>query len=242
VQNRANNQVGCGNTFLASNDSCPPPEQLTPELYLHQIDALRAALSLERCHLYGQGVGGMLALSYAASRGGSSGGSSGVVSVTAASVAPSYKQLIADRRAAAKALLGDAGSQQLFQADGSSTVGGSSSAEWQQYVQQHVCRSRAALAPAGGCVTRVQQQQSQPVFAALAGGRYFEAAGRLADWSAASLDAAALQVCCGMAETFGCLCVLCQDPACRPSRSRPGPTASVSCTPVLRARRRCPCW
>lgn len=55
-------QVGCGNTFLASNSSCPPADQLTPELYLQQIDALRSALKLERFHLYGQGMGGTFAV------------------------------------------------------------------------------------------------------------------------------------------------------------------------------------
>lgn len=98
-------QVGCGNTFLASNSSCPPAEALTLPLLLGQLDALRGALGLQRVHLYGQGVGGMLALSYAAAKGGSAGG---VVSVTAASCASSYRQLIADRRAAAAALGGDA--------------------------------------------------------------------------------------------------------------------------------------
>ncbi|WIA19024.1 hypothetical protein OEZ85_003685 [Tetradesmus obliquus] len=49
-------QVGCGNTFLASNSTCPPADQLTLDLYLRQIDALREALGLEKVHLYGQGV------------------------------------------------------------------------------------------------------------------------------------------------------------------------------------------
>jgi pimeloyl-ACP methyl ester carboxylesterase len=192
--------VGCGNTFLASNSSCPPAEALTLELYLQQVAAVRAALDLQRCHLYGQGVGGMLALKHAAS-------STGIVSVSVGSVAPSYEQLAADRRAAAAQLLGAAGSQALFAADaaggGSGALlvskgsSGDAQAAWQQYSQQCVSRLPAAGDAGGGCVARALQQQSQPVFAALAGSRYFEAAGALARWSVggggSSVDAAALQ-------------------------------------------------
>lgn len=180
-------QVGCGNTFLASNNSCPPVSQLTPELYLQQIDALRAALQLERCHLYGQGIGGMLALSYAAQNGGKQ---AGVLSVTVGSVAPSYQQLASDRQAAAKQLLGPEQAELLLQANSSSS---DAAAAWQQYEQQHICRLPAATA-SGGCASRALQQRSQPVFKALSGGQYFAAAGGLADWSVSNLNTAALKV------------------------------------------------
>lgn len=186
-------QIGCGNTFLASNSSSPPASQLTPQLYLQQIDAVREALQLERCHLYGQGVGGMLALSYAAEKGGKQ---AGVLSVSVGSVAPSYQQLISDRRAAAQQLLGgQEQAQVLLQANpGSSSSDDTvAAAAWQQYQQQYICRLPAA-AGAGGCASRAQQQRSQPVFDALSGGQYFAAAGGLADWSVSSLNTAALQV------------------------------------------------
>lgn len=189
-------QVGCGNTFLASNSSCPPASQLTPQLYLDQIDALRNALKLERCHLYGQGIGGMLALSYAAQKGGKQ---AGILSVSVGSVAPSYQQLVSDRRAAAKQLLGpDKAEELLLQANLGGGSGSSSSeavaTAWQQYQQQYVCRFPAASG-AGGCASRALQQRSQPVFDGLAGGQYFAAAGALADWSLnSSIDTAALQV------------------------------------------------
>jgi len=186
-------QVGCGNTFLASNSSCPPVSQLTPELYLQQIDALRAALQLERCHLYGQGIGGMLALSYAAQNGGKQ---AGVLSLTVGSVAPSYQQLVSDRQAAAKQLLGPEQVELLLQANSSSSNSSSSSdaaAAWQQYERQHICRLPAATVP-GGCASRALQQRSQPVFEALSGGQYFAAAGGLADWSVSNLNTAALKV------------------------------------------------
>jgi pimeloyl-ACP methyl ester carboxylesterase len=87
-------QVGIGNTFLASNSTCPALDKLTMDLYMQQIDALRSRLQLSKCHLYGQGIGGMLALSYAASQHGRQGG---IVSVTVTATPSSYKQLIADR-------------------------------------------------------------------------------------------------------------------------------------------------
>jgi pimeloyl-ACP methyl ester carboxylesterase len=185
-------QVGCGNTFLASNSSCPPPSQLTPELYLQQLDALVNKLQLQQFHLYGQGVGGMLALSYAAQKGGKQGG---VLSVSLGSVAPSYKQLVADRQAAARQLLGAEGADALLQANLAAAGGNSSSGDagWQQYQQQYVCRFPAATA-SGGCASRAVQQRSQPVFEGLAGGQYFAAAGALADWSLDSINTSVLQV------------------------------------------------
>lgn len=149
-----------------------------------------AALQLQQFHLYGQGVGGMLALSYAAQKGGKQ---AGMLSVSVGSVAPSYRQLIADRQAAARQLLGAEGADALMQADLAAAPASSGDSAWQQYQQQYVCRFPAATA-SGGCTTRAVQQRSQPVFEGLAGGQYFAAAGALADWSLDSIDTSALQV------------------------------------------------
>lgn len=179
-------QVGCGNTFLASNSSCPPAEQLTLDLYLRQIDALRAALRLDKVHLYGQGIGGMLALSYAAARQGPQGG---VVSVTAASTPSSYARLVADRRAALAALGADV-QDAVLTAEENGSSSSAAAAGLQQYDQQYICRfGKATPASLPGCVRTALQQRSRPVFAALAGGKYFAAAGALADWNAQSLVA-----------------------------------------------------
>jgi pimeloyl-ACP methyl ester carboxylesterase len=189
-------QVGCGNTFLASNSSCPPAAELTPQLYVQQIDALVQALKLQQFHLYGQGVGGILALSYAAQKGGKQ---AGVLSVSLGSVAPSYTQLISDRQAAARQLLGGEQAEDLLQANrlspgsSGSSGDGPAAAAWQQYQQKCVSRFPAATVP-GGCVSRASQQCSQPVFDALAGGQYFAAIGGLAGWSLDSINTAALQV------------------------------------------------
>lgn len=133
----------------------------------------------------------MLALSYAAQKGGKQGG---VLSVTCGSVAPSYKQLVSDRQAAAVQLLGSEGAEALAQANlTSSSSNEAAAAAWQQYQQQYVCRFPAATSP-GGCAVKAAQLRSQPVFDALAGGQYFAAAGSLADWSLSGIDTAALQV------------------------------------------------
>jgi pimeloyl-ACP methyl ester carboxylesterase len=181
-------QVGCGNTFLASNNKCPPPDQLTIDLYLRQIDALREALGLEKVHLYGQGTGGMLALSYAAQKQGTAGG---ILSVTAASTASSYSQLITDRRAGLRGL-GNAAEAALLAADDVASSDAEAAAALQQYTQQYVCRLPAATSPAG-CARVAAQQRSRPVFEALAGGRYFSAAGGLAGWDAQGLGLSSLQ-------------------------------------------------
>lgn len=143
-------------------------------------------------HLAHVSAAGMLALSYAAQKGGNQ---AGVLSVTCGSVAPSYKQLVSDRQGAAQQLLGAQGADTLAQANlTASSSSSDAAAAWQQYQQQYVCRFPAAQSP-GGCASRASQQRSQPVFDGLAGGQYFAAAGSLANWSLDGIDTAALQVC-----------------------------------------------
>ena len=53
-------QLGCGNS-----DQPHDPELWTTELYVEELDAVRQALGLDRCHILGQSWGGMLAMAYA---------------------------------------------------------------------------------------------------------------------------------------------------------------------------------
>lgn len=182
-------QVGCGNTFLASNNTCPPTDELVLALYLQQIDAVRKHLNLDRCHLYGQGVGGMLALSYAAAKAGQD---SGIVSVSVASTPNSYTQLLADRRAALQQLGPDV-QQQLLAADDAGQLrdNSNSNTAWQEYVGQYICRFPAATAAAPiGCASWALQRQSRTVYEGLAGSRYFTAAGNLQNWDVEGLKPA----------------------------------------------------
>src|SRR4051812_36273072 len=51
-------QLGCGNSHLPVS----APEMWTPQLFVEEIDVVRAALGLDRIHLLGQSWGGMLAM------------------------------------------------------------------------------------------------------------------------------------------------------------------------------------
>jgi pimeloyl-ACP methyl ester carboxylesterase len=91
-------QIGCGNSFLASEDAAPPPGDIAPGLFLEELAAVRTALGLSqaRHHVLGHGWGGMLALdalSHSAPE-----QRSAVASLALASVPPSYARLVADRR------------------------------------------------------------------------------------------------------------------------------------------------
>ena len=67
-------QQGCGNS-----DDIEDPSLCTVDLYLREIDAVRASLGLERTHILGQSWGGMLLMEYLVRR------PAGIVSATIAS-------------------------------------------------------------------------------------------------------------------------------------------------------------
>ncbi len=78
-------QQGCGNS-----DQPDDPGRWTVELYIREINAVRAALGLERCHILGQSWGGMLLMEYLVTQ------PDGVVSATIASSPASMPQWIAE--------------------------------------------------------------------------------------------------------------------------------------------------
>ena len=67
-------QQGCGNS-----DQPDDPARWTVDFYVREVDAVRAALGLDRCHILGQSWGGMLLMEYLVTR------PAGVVSATIAS-------------------------------------------------------------------------------------------------------------------------------------------------------------
>lgn len=67
-------QQGCGNS-----DQPDDPGRWTVDFYVRELDAIRAALGLQRCHILGQSWGGMLLMEYLVRR------PAGVVSATIAS-------------------------------------------------------------------------------------------------------------------------------------------------------------
>ena len=58
-------QLGCGNSAV---DSPHDASMWTTELYLREVETLRNALGLDRCHIIGHSWGGMLGMAYATSR------------------------------------------------------------------------------------------------------------------------------------------------------------------------------
>ena len=58
-------QLGCGNSAVGEPHD---PSLWTPGLYLQEIDTIREALGLARCHVLGHSWGGMLGMAYAAKR------------------------------------------------------------------------------------------------------------------------------------------------------------------------------
>lgn len=89
-------QIGCGKSFLASDNTSPPAEDFSMDLFVAELSAVRSALGLKRHHILGHGWGGMLALT-ALDRAAPEERES-VASVALASTPPSYQQLIQDRQ------------------------------------------------------------------------------------------------------------------------------------------------
>ena len=58
-------QLGAGNSAVTEPHD---PSMWTPELYVDEVDAVRAALGLDRVHILGHSWGGMLGMQYAAGR------------------------------------------------------------------------------------------------------------------------------------------------------------------------------
>lgn len=73
-------QLGCGNSAVTEEHD---PSMWTTELYLREVDAVREALGIDRCHVLGHSWGGMLGMAYATGR------PPGLVSLIAESSPPS---------------------------------------------------------------------------------------------------------------------------------------------------------
>ena len=56
-------QIGCGNSYLDGH-----PELWNQDVWLDELDALRAHLGLDTCHIIGQSWGGMMQIAYAIER------------------------------------------------------------------------------------------------------------------------------------------------------------------------------
>jgi proline-specific peptidase len=80
-------QLGCGRS-----DKPDDPSLWTVDRSCHELDQVRRALGLERCHLLGQSWGGWLAIEYLAR------GATGIESAVLASTSASIPQFVAEAR------------------------------------------------------------------------------------------------------------------------------------------------
>ncbi|MHB8891865.1 MAG: proline iminopeptidase-family hydrolase [Candidatus Limnocylindrales bacterium] len=78
-------QQGCGNS-----DQPDDPARWTVDFFVREVDAVRAALGLDRCHILGQSWGGMLLMEYLVTR------PDGVISATIASSPASMPMWVAE--------------------------------------------------------------------------------------------------------------------------------------------------
>lgn len=49
-------QIGCGKSFLASENRGPPPEDISVDLFVGELAAVKQALGLQEHHLLGHGA------------------------------------------------------------------------------------------------------------------------------------------------------------------------------------------
>ncbi|BDA40775.1 Proline iminopeptidase [Coccomyxa sp. Obi] len=168
-------QIGCGKSFLASEDSSPRPEDYSVDLFLEELGMVKRALGLKRHHVMGHGWGGMLALTALARS--TAEEKEAVASLALASTPPSYQSLVQDRQRRARelsdelrdALLGEAPEDVRARA-------------LDQYRRRFVtCR------PDAGCLNVASAGQSTLVSTALCGPNQFKVGGLLKDWAVADL-------------------------------------------------------
>ena len=163
-------QLGCGRS-----DHPHDPSLWTVDLFLEELDVVRAALGLDRVHLFGLSWGGMLAMEYALRR------PSGVESLVLASAPADMKSWTSEADRLRRALPADV--QKTLRRH--ELNGTTSSPEYQDamlvFYERHVCRRK----PWPDCVRRsLDQLMANPeVYLAMNGPSEFHVTGTLRSWS-----------------------------------------------------------
>jgi proline-specific peptidase len=162
-------QQGCGNS-----DQPDDPGRWTVDFYLAEIDAVRAALGLERCHILGQSWGGMLLMEYLVRR------PRGIVSATIASSPASMPWWISETGAQRALLPADViATLERHEADGTwddpeytAAVG--------VFYERHLCR----VVPMPEFVQRsfAKLDRNPQVYRTMNGPTEFHVVGTLRDW------------------------------------------------------------
>ncbi|CAL8466923.1 g6459 [Coccomyxa elongata] len=168
-------QIGCGKSFLASEDSSPRPEDYSMDLFVEELGMVKRALGLKRHHVMGHGWGGMLALTALARS--TAEDKDAVASLALASTPPSYQLLVQDRQRRVSELPDDLRGALLGK--GPEDV---RAMALDQYRRRFVTRR-----PDAGCLNVASAGQSTLVLTALCGPTQFEVGGLLKDWAVADL-------------------------------------------------------
>jgi L-proline amide hydrolase len=162
-------QLGCGNSAVPPN-----PSLWTVGLYVEEINAVRAALGLDRVHILGQSWGGMLGMEYALTQ------PDGLASLIIESSPASMIQWVAEANKLREALPPDVQRTLLtHEADGTTDDPAYEEAMMVFY-QRHVCR----LAEWPECVHRTFEKLSEnpEVYYTMNGPSEFHVTGTLKTW------------------------------------------------------------
>jgi proline-specific peptidase len=161
-------QLGCGRS-----DHPDDPSLWTVERAVDELDQVRAALGLVRCHLLGQSWGGWLALEYMSGR------PAGIERLVLASTSASIPEFTAGARGLIDALpephrtaLHDLGAQAAYDhPDYQAAV--------QEFYRRHLCR----LDPWPEALSRsITEMDGNQVYLTMNGPTEFDVIGRLRDW------------------------------------------------------------
>ncbi len=126
-------QLGCGNSAVTGPHD---PAMWTTELFLREVDAVRAAVGLDRCHVIGHSWGGMLAMAYAAT------GPVGLASMTMESSPASVRYWLTEIGRLRSDLPHDVEAVLRKHEDAGTTDSAEYQATMMAFYDRHVCRVR----------------------------------------------------------------------------------------------------
>ena len=175
-------QQGCGNS-----DQPDDPARWTVDFYRAEVDAVRIALGLERCHILGQSWGGMLLMEYLVGR------PSGVVSATVASSPASMPRWMAETGAQRAMLPADV----IATLDRHEAAGTWDDPEYAVAVDVYYARHLCRVVPMPEFVQRsfAKLNRNPQVYRTMNGPTEFHVVGTLRDWEILSrLDRVPIEV------------------------------------------------
>ncbi len=162
-------QLGCGQSATPSN-----PSLWTVDLYVEEVNAVRAALGLDRVHILGQSWGGMLGMEYALTR------PAGLASLTIADSPASMTQWVAEANRLRAELPPDVQQTLLSHEAAGTTDSPEYIAAVDVFYRRHVCR----VDPMPEYVARAfaNIDANPEVYHTMNGPSEFHVIGTLKDW------------------------------------------------------------